>query len=203
MINIEINDKKYTVEVAYTEEEKERGLQTVSELPDDVGMLFVYDEPQEVSFWMQDVAISLDIIFINEDWEVISVITGEPNDETPLTEDNVQYVLEVNANSGIKKGDEIDLSELDEESLDEEEEEEESIPMEVLAPDGSVQMELDGGERIFSRIHTRRMISLAKKARKSKSDKDYKQLGRSVFAFINKQNTQKQQFTQLETKEPE
>lgn len=202
MITIEINDKKFTVEVAYTEEEKENGLQGTSELPENVGMLFVYDEPQEVSFWMKDVPFALDIIFIDEYGEVISVYEGKPNDETAITEENVKYVLEVNAGSGISTGDDIDLSELDEDSLedDEDEEEEENPGMEILGLDGSVQMELEGGERIFSRIHTRKMISLAKKAKKSKSDKDYKKLGEKVFAFINKQNTQKQQYTSLETK---
>lgn len=197
MINIEVNNKTYAVEIAYTEEEKERGLQNISELPKNTGMLFVYDEPQEVSFWMKDVLIPLDIIFINEDWEVISVIEGNANDETPLTENEVVYVLELNINSGIKTGDEVDLSELDEEDLDEEEDEEEVPGMEVLAPDGSVQMDLEGGERIFSRIHTRKMISLAKKAKKSKAEKDYKKLGQKVFEFIKKQNTQKQEFTSI------
>lgn len=200
MINIEIKGKSYAVEVAYTEEEKERGLQNVTELPEDTGMLFVYDSPEDVSFWMKDVIIPLDIIFINEDWEVISVITGTPNDETPLDEVNVQYVLELNSGSEVKKGDDVDLSQLDEEGLDEEEEDEEESPgMEVLAPDGSVQMELEGGERIFSRIHTRRMISLAKRAKKSKAEKDYIQLGKKVFEFIEKQNTQKQEYTQIFT----
>lgn len=209
MINIEINDKTYSVDLAITEEEKEEGLQHVMELPEDEGMLFVYAEPREVSFWMKDVSIPLDIVFIDEYGEVISVITGVPDDETPITEQNVQYVLEVNANSGISVGDEVDLSELDDELEYEDEEEEESEEeekkptMDVLAPDGSVQMELLGGERIFSRVHTRKMISLAKKAYKSKSDADYKKLGKKVFSFIQKQNTQKQEYTTLEKKEQE
>lgn len=204
MINIEINEKVYKVELAVTEEEKEKGLQGVGELPEDSGMLFVYEEPQDVSFWMDNTPIYLDIIFIDEYGEVISVATGEPNDQTPIEESNVKYVLELNNNSGVKAGDEVDLSELDEEFEEEDEEDEEeenensSTKMIVLDESGGTQMELDGGERIFSRIHTKKLISLAKKAAKSKNDNDYKKLGNKVFQYIDKQNTQKQEFTSLE-----
>nr|DAK66832.1 MAG TPA: xylosyltransferase [Bacteriophage sp.]DAO29628.1 MAG TPA: xylosyltransferase [Bacteriophage sp.] len=36
-------------------------------------MLFIYDEPQDLSYWMKDTLISLDIIFIDDDMEVVSV----------------------------------------------------------------------------------------------------------------------------------
>lgn len=91
---------------------------------------------------MKDTDIPLDIVFIDENEEVISVKQGIPNDETLLEENDVMYVLEVNQNSGIQPGDELD--EIDDDDL--------NIPtMKVLAPDGSTQMELEGGERIFSR----------------------------------------------------
>ena len=70
-VNISINKKVYNVKVAQTEEEMEKGLQGVKALKDDEGMLFVFPESQEVSFWMKDTDIPLDIIFINEDLEVI------------------------------------------------------------------------------------------------------------------------------------
>jgi len=200
MINIEINGKIYKVELAQTEEEKEQGLMGVTELSDNEGMLFCYDEPQQVSFWMKDTPLTLDIIFINEYGEVLSVQEGRPNDETPITENNVCYVLELNAGSGVSQADDVDLSELDEDYPDEEEEEvaeESPNKMHVLSETGESQMELNGGERIFSRIHTRKLISLAKKASKSKSDADYKKLGKKVFEYIDKQNTQKQEFTQV------
>lgn len=53
--------------------------------------------------------------------------------------------------------------------------------MKVLLPDGSTQMELEGGERIFSRKNTRTLIRMAKRAYKSKLDKDYKALGKKMF----------------------
>ena len=75
---------------------------------------------------MKDCTIPLDIIFINEDCEVISTITAKPNDPTIIEEDDVKYVLEVNANSLIRVGDEVDFEEedLSDEEIDEESEEE-------------------------------------------------------------------------------
>jgi uncharacterized membrane protein (UPF0127 family) len=42
-------------------------------LPEDEGMIFYFDPPQKVSFWMKDTKIPLDIVFINEEYEVIKV----------------------------------------------------------------------------------------------------------------------------------
>ena len=95
MTNIYIGNKEYKVQEAHTEEEKEKGLQGVSSLPEDQGMLFFFEEPQEVSMWMKDTLIPLDIIFINEDNEVVKVAQGEPNDETPIIAQDTLYVLEI------------------------------------------------------------------------------------------------------------
>ena len=180
MKKVQVGDKTYLVHISYTQQEKNQGLQQTSKLDDNEGMLFVYDEPQEVSFWMKNTSIPLDIIFINEDEEVISVKQGTPMSEESIVESEVQYVLEVNQNSGIKPGDEIDI---------EDEDDSDDLPkMKVLAPDGTVQMELEGGERIVSRRETKILIKKAKKAYRSKNDKDYKALGRYIFKVFNKQD---------------
>jgi uncharacterized membrane protein (UPF0127 family) len=67
MIEIEIGNKEYKVKEAKSDSEKEKGLQGVKELSEDEGMLFYFDPPQDVSFWMKGVEIPLDIIFINDD----------------------------------------------------------------------------------------------------------------------------------------
>lgn len=179
-MKIEIGDKEYNVEVARTEEEKIKGLQEKESLGENEGMLFIYDEPQELAFWMRDTAIPLDIVFIDEDGEVISVQQGQPYDETLLEEDGVMYVLEVNQNSGIQPGDELDI---------EEDDDDKQPVMKVLAPDGSTQMELEGGERIFSRKNTKTLIKMAKRAYSSELDKDYKALGKKVFKYLHIQDT--------------
>lgn len=179
-MKIEIGDKEYNVEVARTKEEKVKGLQEKESLGEDEGMLFVYDEPQEIAFWMKDTAIPLDIVFMDEDGEVISVKQGQPYDETLLEEDGVMYVLEVNQNSGIQPGDELDM---------EDDDDDKQPVMKVLAPDGSTQMELEGGERIFSRKNTKTLIKMAKRAYSSELDKDYKALGKKVFKYLHIQDT--------------
>lgn len=175
MTNIHIGNKEYKVQEAHTEEEKEKGLQGVSSLPEDQGMLFFFEEPQEVSMWMKDTLIPLDIIFINEDNEVIKVAQGEPNDETPIVAQDTLYVLEINKNSGVKEGDELEIQD-------------EGPVMKVLAQDGSSQMDLWGGERIFSRKNTVVLIRKAKKAALTNSDKDIKALGRYMFKCIKGQD---------------
>lgn len=192
-MKVRVNNKEYDVEVARTEEEKEIGLSNIEYLPDDEGMLFIYDTPQEVGFWMKDTLIPLDIIFINDEEEVISVHQGVPNDETPIIEDDVLYVLEVPADSGIKTGDEIEF-----------EDEEDSKPLNnkmlVLNENGEVQMELEGGERIFSRKNTKVLIKFALKADKTKQDKDYKNLGKKIFKFLDIQESNNPEYVELKDK---
>lgn len=177
-MNISIGNKPYKVVLAETEEEIKTGLMGVDEMDDDEGMLFILDEEYEVSFWMKDTIIPLDIIFINEDLEVVSVQEGVPNSEELLT-DVASYVLEVNKGSGIKKGDELEF--ISGKGI-------KSDKMLILDHEGKPQMELVGGERIFSRAHTKTLIKFTKKAATTDEDKDYKELGKRIFKFLDIQN---------------
>lgn len=187
-LKIRIGGKRYKVSVAETNEEKEKGLQEVNSLPQDEGMLFVFDEPDEVSMWMKDTKIPLDIIFINNDLSVISVKKGIPNSEELLSENNVSFVLEVNQNSGIKVGDELEFS--PESTV-------KSDKMYVLNEDGTPQMELAGGERIFSRPNTKTLVKFAKKASATNKDSDYKALGKRLFKFLKVQNDAEPEYVEL------
>ena len=191
-MKIKSNDKEYDVKVARTDEEREQGLQGVTTLADNEGMLFIFDEPDEVSFWMKDTEIPLDIIFIDEDQEVMQVSEGIPNNEEPITCDDTAYVLEVNQGSGIKVGDELELDSDDEGPV-----------MQVLNQDGSVQMDLWGQERIFSRKNTKVLIKKAKKADMTKSDADYKALGKYMFKCIKIQDEREPEYVQGPNKSEE
>ena len=180
MHSIYINDKEYKVKLAITDEEKEQGLQGVKELPEDEGMLFINEEPETAEFWMVDTHIPLDIIFIDEYGDVISVKEGEPESDKIISENNVKYILELNANSGINADDEVDLEEIEDYDISDDD----ISKMIVLDDEGEVQMELEGNERIFSRKNTKVLARLSKKAFKSKKDSDYKALGKKVFKFI-------------------
>ena len=189
-MKVTVEDKEYNVKVAKSDEDKIRGLQGVKNLPENEGMLFIYDEPQTVGFWMVDTDIPLDIIFINDDEEVISVYQGEPNDRTIAEEDNVKYVLEVNQGSGIQEGDDVDIED-DEESLG-------SSKMLVIGPDGNTQMTLEGGERIFRRSFTKQIVEWSKKAYNEKDEerriKIYKRLGKKMFKELDAQDNRKPEY---------
>ena len=191
MIRIKIHNKEYKVKEATTPEEKAKGLQGIDKLPEDEGMLFYFDPPQDVQFWMKDVSIPLDIVFIDDDEEVIKVQEGIPNDETFIEAPDVAYVLEVNANSGIQVGDELELDD---------EEEDKGPVMKVLAQDGSDQYVLWGGERIFRRAFTKQIIKWAKKAKITNSEKEkiqiYKRLGKKIFKEIKAQDERTPEYVQ-------
>lgn len=176
--NIIIGDKEYTVEIAKSKEDKEKGLQDRDNLAIDEGMLFVYEEQQPVvEYWMKNTKIPLDQIAINEDNEVTTVYKAQPNSENLHPFANVKYLLEVNQDSGIVEGDDFEFDDSDDPN---------KYVMKVLAPDGSTQMSLQGGERIFSRISTKQMITWAKKAEANKDNKELftkycKRLGKRMF----------------------
>lgn len=184
LVDITIGDKKYKVEIADTPEKQEKGLMDRESLPENQGMLFIYDEPQDLSYWMKNTLISLDIIFIDDDMEVVSVKQGQPMSEEPITENDVQYVLEVNSNSGIEEGDQLVIEDSDDKEYS----------MHVLFPDGSTQMNLKGGERIVSRRETKILIKKAKKAEASKTDGAYRALGRYIFKVLKRQDSREPEY---------
>ena len=191
--NIIIGNKEYTVELATTVEEQKNGLQDRDFLAQDAGMLFVYNEPQsKVEFWMKDTKIPLDQIGINEDGEVTLVYQAKPNDETLIPFTDIKYLLEVNQNSGIKEGDQFDFDDTEDPN---------KYVMKVIASDGTTQMNLQGGERIFSRISTKQIISWAKKAEANKDntelfEKYCKRLGKRIFREIKAQNTREPEYVE-------
>lgn len=187
-VKINIKDKSYKVKVAQTIEEQENGLQGVTDLPEDEGMLFVFDEPQEISMWMKDTLIPLDIIFIDTEGVVKIVHQGEPGSEKFFTEKDTAFVLELNINSGVKVGDELEFSPNSKIKSDK---------MIVLNDDGTPQMELAGGERIFSRPNTKSLIKSAKKAASTQRDNDYKALAKKVFEFLLAQDKNEPEFVEL------
>ena len=190
VVIVNIAGKSYRLIVADSEKEKEQGLMDVEELDSDEGMFFDYrdDVQEEISFWMKDTYIPLDIIFVDESNKVISVQQGEPESEELLTEHNVAYVIEVNQNSGIKPGDIVKFGYEDSEVENEESSEQPEGILEIIGSDGEVQATLQGSERIFSIVNTKTLVKMAKRAYESQSDSDYKALGRKVFEYMKAQD---------------
>ena len=190
---IKLGGQEYDIFIAKSEEQKKQGLQHFKSLPKDEGMLFVINEssPVETLFHMHNVAFPLDMIFMDDEFKVLDVKRGNPEDDK--IEGVASYVLEVNADSGIKVGDEADI----------EDEEDEEYVMKVLSPDGTVQMHLEGGERIVSRKETVVLIKKALKAASSKEDKDYKALGKYIFKVLKGQNERPAEYVDAPEKKEE
>lgn len=99
-------DVFFTVELADDPAERSRGLMFRESLPRSAGMLFVYDRPQRVSFWMKNTLIPLDMIFLNERGVVEHVHENAiPGDLTPIPGgDNILVVLEINGGLARRLG---------------------------------------------------------------------------------------------------
>lgn len=95
-----------TVELARTVEERRRGLMEREHLATDRGMLFLFERPQELSFWMRNTLIALDMIFIDAERVVLGVVeNAEPQTDDPRSVPGLsQYVLEVNAGFARRHG---------------------------------------------------------------------------------------------------
>jgi uncharacterized protein len=95
------NGKTISLEIAKTPSQKSAGLMNREELDEDAGMLFIYEEESILSFWMKDTLIPLDIIFLNNDYEIVSIKKMKPCTEDPCqshpSEIPSKYAIEVNA----------------------------------------------------------------------------------------------------------
>ena len=90
---------RFRVEIADDPRERAQGLMNVEEMAPLEGMLFIYERPQAVSFWMENTLIPLDMIFVDRDGLVLNVHSNAiPLDRTPIPggSPDIVYVLEVN-----------------------------------------------------------------------------------------------------------
>ena len=103
---VQIGGASFEVELAYTPETRAQGLSGRPSLPDGYGMLFVFEYAQEHGFWMKDMLIPLDFVWISEDCAVVEV-TENVRHPAPGTDARdltvfkpsapVLYVLEIDA----------------------------------------------------------------------------------------------------------
>ena len=73
MFKTETGDHNFTVEVATTQQEQALGLMFRRSLPENAGMLFIYDPPQPAAMWMKNTLIPLDMVFIAPDGTVLRI----------------------------------------------------------------------------------------------------------------------------------
>ncbi len=93
------------VQVAATQEQQATGLMYRAEMPQNEGMLFVFDSPSRLCFWMKNTLLPLTAAFLSDDGTIVNL-----QDMKPLTQDShcaskpVRYVLEMNQGWFLKKG---------------------------------------------------------------------------------------------------
>ncbi len=117
--SVDIGGKTYSVELAETPEQQERGLMFRDSMPEDHGMLFIFPDTALRGFWMKNCKFPQDMLFFDADMRLISVqkrvpvCTGEPcpsySSGAPA-----KYVLELNAGQadkiGVQSGDVFKLN---------------------------------------------------------------------------------------------
>ena len=99
-------EHEFDVWIAADDRTRERGLMYVRELPADRGMLFLFERPQPVAFWMKNTYLSLDLVFIDPAGRVLNVATdAEPQSLSPIrSRGEALAVLEVLAGTAIRIG---------------------------------------------------------------------------------------------------
>ena len=105
-------ERPFTIEIADSEEERERGLMFREQMDDDHGMLFVFEEQREVGFWMKNTPMALDLVFIGQDGVIKAVKQGEPQSEAVISPGQpVRFVLELKkgiaASNDIERGNRV------------------------------------------------------------------------------------------------
>ena len=96
----------FSVEMATTDEEKQKGLMYRRELADGKGMLFDFSPEQQISMWMKNTYISLDMIFIRADGRILRIAESTEPESTRVISSGglARGVLEVPAGTAQKYG---------------------------------------------------------------------------------------------------
>jgi uncharacterized protein len=98
IVQLKILNASLRAEVADTSQASENGLMFRDSLPEDQGMLFVFEQPKTASFWMRNTKIPLSIAYADSTGKILEIESMKPLDETvvPSVSDQVAYALEVN-----------------------------------------------------------------------------------------------------------
>jgi uncharacterized membrane protein (UPF0127 family) len=114
-VTMQIGSRAFTLEVARTEAEQQKGLMKRDSMPDDHGMIFPMHREEMQGFWMKDTRIPLDILFLDNHGKVVSIHQMEAYDEKNTTSSDfpARYAIELNkgvaAKTGVKVGDVLDI----------------------------------------------------------------------------------------------
>ena len=115
----ELKGHRFSIEIAADDEARARGLMFRDSMPEDHGMLFIFDRSYVQTFWMKNTRIPLDILYFDANYKLVSVqervppCRSDPCAQYPST-GPAQYVLELNAGMtqklGAKPGDTLTVT---------------------------------------------------------------------------------------------
>jgi uncharacterized membrane protein (UPF0127 family) len=112
-VTLTINGNKITAEVASTPDQRSTGLMNRFSLQPDHGMLFVFDRPEPLGFWMKNTYVALSIAFLDAEGRILNIEDMAPQTETThWSKGPGQYALEMRkgwfAERGVRAGDKVD-----------------------------------------------------------------------------------------------
>jgi uncharacterized membrane protein (UPF0127 family) len=95
---LKVGENVIQTEIANTPQSSETGLMFRPSMPEDHGMLFVFDEPRKATFWMKNTQFPLSIAYIDANHTILEIKSMKPYDETviPSATNKVAFALEVN-----------------------------------------------------------------------------------------------------------
>ncbi|MEI6633309.1 MAG: DUF192 domain-containing protein [Chlamydiota bacterium] len=112
---LRVGGREIMAEIARTPSEMSRGLMYRRSLGKECGMLFAYETPRNLSFWMKNTRIPLDIAFLDDGGRILQVEEMQPYDELGRTvsREPARYALEMNrgwfAANGVTVGDVVQI----------------------------------------------------------------------------------------------
>ena len=114
---ITVKGKNISVEIAYTDKDRAKGLMNREKLDPESGMLFIFPYDRHLSFWMKNTSIPLSIAYISSDYVIKEIRNMKPFSTAPVNSKNsVRFALEVNQGyfekSGIEEGDSLLFSDI-------------------------------------------------------------------------------------------
>ncbi|MCJ7529290.1 MAG: DUF192 domain-containing protein [Methyloceanibacter sp.] len=113
VLKTDSGDHNFNIEVATTDQERALGLMFRRSLPENGGMLFLYDQPQPAAMWMKNTLIPLDMVFISPEGKVHRIeANAEPFSTAVIpSEGDIVGVLELKGGEagriGLKRGDKV------------------------------------------------------------------------------------------------
>ncbi len=111
-IRVDLNNVAFFLKIVDTVEERGKGLMGVASMPQNDGMLFVFETVNRWNFWMKDTLIPLDMIWLAQDGTIVDIIAdvkteiGKPDSELTIIRPaaDAKYTIELNAGSAKRVG---------------------------------------------------------------------------------------------------